>query len=81
MSLIGRALLPLVMVVAVRLLRFLQIVIPCVVAHGGRGRVRVGVLGIDLGRLVQVAVEVVERGHLEGLWSTSQDLRGLCVVV
>lgn len=67
--------------VSVRLLRFLQIVIPCVVAHGGGGRVRVRVLGIDLGRLVKVAIEVVEGGHLEGLWGTGQDLRGLCVVV
>ena len=85
MPLIGRALLPLVMVaVSMRLLRFLQlgkIVVPSVVAHGGRGRVRVPVLGIDLGRLVQVAIEVVERGHLEGLWGTGQDLRGLCIVV
>ena len=76
MPLIGRALLPLVMVVvSVRLLRFLQlskIVIPCVLTYGdrGRGRVRVAVLGIDLGRRVQVAIEVVERGHLEGLWGT-----------
>ena len=68
------ALLPLVMVaVSMRLLRFFKlskIVVPCVVAHGGRSRVRVPMVSIDLRWLVQVAVEVVERCHLEGLWGT-----------
>ena len=39
------------------------------------------VVGVDLGWVVQVRVEVVEGGHLEGLGGTVEDLRGLCVVL
>ena len=81
--LVCRALLPLVMV-GIRLRRFLQlgkIVVACVVARGGRGRVRRPVVGVALGRVVQVGVEVVEGGHLDGLRGTGEDLQGFCVVV
>ena len=79
--LVCRALLPLV---SMRLRLFLQlgkIVVACVVPDWGRGRVRRPVVGVDLGWVVQVGVEVFEGGHLEGLGGTGEDLRGFCFVV
>jgi hypothetical protein len=79
--LICRALLPLVSMWFLRFLQLGKVVVACIVADGGGGRVRRPVVRVDLGRVVQVGVEVVEGGNLEGLRGTGEDLRGLCVML